>query len=611
VFADDDHGDSPAEATTIYNDGRLVGGKIDPTADEPDVDYFSFSVQRGVRYSFVLDLKGVYDARIEVVNSEARGLKFSPGQVRLPGENEDQIKVQWIARTTDTYFIEISGVRSDAPDGSAYLGSYLLSSTEDKSLEDRHSDAKTNATSISIDNVYRGAISPWSNQPVIGTKHGADDRDYFSFQASRGVRYTVDLQLGTAEGVEVALIDSRGREEESSNGAGPGLVWVAPSSGTYYVMVSGSNRVEDSVGTYSLSLNADSDYEDRHDGSQAGATIVRFGNAHQGAISPEGDRDVFSFRASRGIKYSITANLGDAQGIELAGIELAIEGTGGQHIASNSGISTTLDWVAPATKTYFIVVSGSAQVRTSVGTYSLVVDADPDFEDRHSHLRQSASRVQLGNEVSGAISPADDLDYFSFTAKRGASYSIAVAFTSDFPVDIKILAANGKTVHSNRGIGSQVNWTAQSVGRYYVAVSSAVRSTGQIATYTITVEGNDELKDRHGDTKVSATQVEFGTTYQGSISPLKDKDYFRFRATRGVRYDFQLSYDTAEAVSLAVYQYSDGPAEASNYGDGASVMWIAPDDEVYAVEVTASPAVQDPLGAYSVGENKGERKYKV
>lgn len=558
-----------------------------------DVDYFSFVAHRGVLYTFVLEFVTVEDANILVVNSTDRGSGSSPNQVFSNGGNHRRI--DWISRTTDTYFIEVTGSRNGS-DGSAYLGSYLLSATADMDLEDRHNDGQAGASLISIDNVYQGAISPWTNQPgLAGTKDGGDDQDYFSFPAMRGVKYTVDIQLGTVEGVEISIVGPDGRLETSNSGVGSTLEWISPTSATYYVAVAGSSRFKDSIGTYSLTLSADAAYQDRHSHSQVGATIVTFGNAHQGAISPESDRDVFFFQASRGIKYSINADLGTAQGIDLA-----VEEPGGKRIASNGGINTTLEWVAPSTKSYFIVVSGSLQVRDPVGTYSLLVDADASLEDRHEESLGAATLIRFGNELKGAISPSDDRDYFSFTAARGVMYSIDVALETARGVDITILTPDGAFEISNGGIGSSVNWTAEAFGEYVIVISSPSQITDPVGTYALKVEGRNELEDRHGDEPAVATRVDLGSTYQASISPVGDADYFAFRATRGVRYSFQLGYGTAGAVSLAVNKLNGEPAAARNYGDGTDVVWIAPDDDEYVVAVTGSPRIPDPVGTYSL-----------
>ena len=593
VRADDDHGDYRSLATPIEIGTGQITGQIDPTNILYDVDYFSFKALRGTRYTFVLDLFGVADANILVVNSVDRGAASSSGQV--VSRETSQKSVQWIARTTDTYFIEVSGTR-DGIIGAALLGPYSVIGTEDTSLLDRHSEDRSGATVISIDNVYQGAISPWTNQPgLAGSNHGGDDQDYFSFQASRGVKYTVDVELGTAEGVEISIIKSNGGTEVSNGGTGTSLQWISPATSTYYIDVSGSSRFRDSVGTYSLKLMADSSHEDRHSQNHVGSTVLSFGTALQGAVSPGDDRDVFSFQAVRGVRYQIQAALGTAQGIGLS-----VEGVGGNEVASNGGVGTGIEWVAPTNNLYYVVAYGSSQVRDPVGTYSLVVDGDESLGDRHGETVNFATSISFGNEHQGAVSPVNDRDYFSFEAQRGVIYTVNVTLGTAEGVEIVVVRADGLAEVSNGGVGTTVEWTAPSSGNYFVAIDAPPLVRNPIGTYSIRVEPSEGLEDRHGDGRQSATTIIVGSTYHASISPLGDSDYFTFQAERGVRYSFELSYGTAAAVSLSVDKLDGGPAVTTNFGEGTDVIWIAPDNDVYYVLASGSPRVENPTGTYSL-----------
>ena len=591
--ASDDHGDYRTQATALATDGSLNTGEIDPTTILSDVDYFSFEAKRGALYTFVLDLGTVDDANMLVVNSADRGARSSPGQIFSSQDN--QIKVDWIARTTDTYYVEVSGTR-DISNGLQLLGSYSLTVTEDSSLEDRHSEDGNEASPINVGNVYQGAISPWTNQPgLTGTDQGGDDYDYFLFAASRGVIYTVDVDLGTAEGVEIAIIKTTGGTEVSNNGVGVNLQWISPTTASYYVAVSGSSRFRDSIGTYSLKLNADTAYQDLHSQDHIAATSLSFANAHQGAVSPADDRDVFSFQATRGVRYSIQADLLTAQGIALS-----VEDTGGGTVASNTGVGNRLEWTAPANNLYFLVASGSAQVRDPVGTYSLVVNEDTSLGDRHADTTNGATPISFGNEHLGAVSPPSDQDYFFFAAQKGVAYSIDAALDTAQGLEITVIEPNGATEVSNGGLGTKVNLTASTSGTYYIVVSAPPQVGDPVGTYALKVESDEALEDRHGDNAASATQVTWGSTYQSSISPQGDSDYFKFEARRGVRYTFELAYGTAAAVSLTVDKGNGGTAAARNFGEGTDVLWIAPDNDDYFVTITGSPRVEDSTGTYSL-----------
>ena len=185
LHAEDDHGDYRFTSTRLDIGSGAIPGIINTSDIMFDVDYFSFQATRGVRYTFLLNEITVVNANIAIINSLSRGSDSSPEQeLTVSG---GQKTITWIARTTDTYYVEVSGTLNNS-DGSFYLGDYSISGFEDTRLIDRHSDDKHGATLISSGNVYQGAISPWSNQPSLTpTVDGGDDFDYFSFQAERGV----------------------------------------------------------------------------------------------------------------------------------------------------------------------------------------------------------------------------------------------------------------------------------------------------------------------------------------------------------------------------------------------------------------------------------------
>ena len=262
IHADDDHGDYRFTSTNLNIGSGAVSGIIDPSDILFDVDYFSFQALRGVKYSFVLDEITVVDANISIINSISRGNNNSPEQeITVTG---GQKTVTWVARTTDTYYVEVAGTINNF-DGSFYLGDYTLTGFEDTRFVDRHSDESTGATQISAGNIYQGAVRPWSNQPsLIDTVDGGDDADFFSFQAQRGVKYTVEIALGTSEGVEIAIHTGLAGLEKTNDGIGSTLSWISPKNSTYYVAVNGTTRVRDSSGTYAIKLNADTSLLDQH-----------------------------------------------------------------------------------------------------------------------------------------------------------------------------------------------------------------------------------------------------------------------------------------------------------------------------------------------------------
>ena len=593
IYADDDHGDYRFTSTHLNIGSGAILGVIDSADLFFDVDYFSFQARRGVEYTFVLDEVTVIAANIAIINSLSRGNGGSPGQeITVAG---GQKTVIWTARTTDTYYVEVSGTINNF-DGSFYLGNYTLSGFEDTRLVDRHSQVRAGATPITPGNVYQGAVSPWTNQPnLANTSDGGDDYDFFSFQAQRGVKYNVEVDLGTSEGVEIA-IHNPSVIEKTNDGIGNTLSWISPSNSRFYIAVSGTSRVPDSNGTYAIKLNAETALLDQHAHTVAGATVISFGNAHQGSISPANDLDYFSFPAVRGARYTLEVSLGSADGVQLSVID-----TDEASLASNGGVGSSLEWLAPSTATYLAVVSASPQVPDVIGTYSLNLSSDTTLQDYHGELPSTASTLSFGNAHPGAVSPETDRDYFSFPAERGVNYLVALDLITANGAVISIENSAGDTLTSTNGLGSGLGWTAASTGTFYVVVSYSPQATEGIGTYSLTVEANTSLEDRHLDTVTSGTPLSFGTVYQGAISPKSDLDYFSFPAERGVEYILELTYGSATSVSLEVNN-PDGSSDtgARNFGESSLVFWTAPDSATYFVKVSASPKAAQPVGTYSL-----------
>ena len=590
--AADDHGDYRNLATPINTIGSVVSGSIDGSSTGIDIDYFSFQAQRGVRYSFIVNLGTVQSANLQVVNSIDRGIGSSEGQFAY--ERTGQLLVDWIARTNDTYFVEVSA-DWDPLSGQVFLGTYTLQVSADTTLLDRHGDSRDAATSMAFGNRYQGAISPWSNQPDIEVGvHGGDDEDYFSFLASRGIKYTIDAELGTATGLTLSVRDSVGDLEKTNDGVGITMDWVAPATRLYHVVVSGTSRVREPVGTYAVKVTANTSLVDRHSERRVDATPISFGNAHQGAVSPADDLDFFSFQTRRGVMYSISIEPGSAETVNIA-VHQPVIGTA----ASNGGIGMSLDWLAPTDGTYYVVLSVSSQVRVGVGSYTLRVEADNALIDRHSGTPGDATGINFGSAVAGAISPAEDQDFFGFLAKRGVSYTVESELGSAVAVSLSIADADGNIEVSNGGLGSTLEWIAPDDNSYYVAVSAPSQIANPIGTYTVKIEGDNTLLDRHGEARADATSINFGNATAGAISPPKDLDYFSFSTERGVKYDIQVELGNARGVSIAV-KNPNGSANAASDGISHNLEWIATDSGLYYIVIGAPAQLRDGIGTYTV-----------
>lgn len=88
-----------------------------------------------------------------------------------------------------------------------------------------------------------------------GTVNYENDRDYFTFQATQGEFYQLDVTLGTLQDSIVDIFDTDGTwldgNDDYGNSTASRLIWNAPSTGTYYIQVTSFYA---DTGTYTLTV---------------------------------------------------------------------------------------------------------------------------------------------------------------------------------------------------------------------------------------------------------------------------------------------------------------------------------------------------------------------
>ena len=607
IHASDDHANNREKATTINTQGRPVRGIINQIGGTGDSDWFKFDTKRGAHYTINLELASqgdqvLQDADVKVMNAIGQGHGFPDGQVH---SREGNVKsIEWGARTSSTYYVKV-GAETD-PNGVFYFGRYKLRIQEDDSLEDHHPDALDQATEINFGSKYQGAISPWANKPGVSAVMGADDYDFFHFEAERGVKYTVKVVLDGLDGLTIGITtlpssDPTGKDVLlSNNGLGSELEWVAPSHGKYYIFLTGSALAKQPVGAYTLQVMADKSLRDRHSDNRADATTVNFGNYIQGAVSPADDVDHFKITAVRGVKYTITADL-VRSGVMGDAVHISVLDGGGKVEETNDGIDSTLEWLATSNGTRTISVTASGQVREPVTGYNLRISDDDSMRDRHADARAGATSINLGIGMAASISPPEDKDYFKFSAQRGVKYTVKANLGTAPGVRMEIGKPTEGVEDATVKADGSLEWTAGSDDDYYVIVSALSNQKDAVGTYNIIVDSDDAYEDRHGDSAADATAIGYGNLMSGAISPAEDRDYFKFSAQRGIRYTFKLSQQGIEALSLAVVE--DGAQDgikASNYGEDSEVVWTAPENKMYYLVVSRSPRATAETGVYTL-----------
>ena len=316
------------------------------------------------------------------------------------------------------------------------------------------------------------------------------DIDYFRFTAEEGQPYQIDVALGSLPDSLLALLNPDGWKLKYNDDHGDSwasrVVWLAPASGDYYLVVESSGFAD--VGTYTLTVSHSTIVDD-HGNVIDDATVAAVGADVEGAIDYEGDYDYFRFTAEEGQIYQIDVALGSLPDSLLAllnpdGWELTYNDSHGDSRTSR------VVWLAPGSEDYYLVVKASGFV-ANVGTYTLTVSHSTIVDD-HGNDIDDATVAAVGADVEGAIDYPGDYDYFRFTAEEGQLYQIDVALGTLDDSALFLLGPDGWELDSNDNHGdslaSRVLWEAPASRAYYLmVVGSGVGGYYGGGSYTLTV----------------------------------------------------------------------------------------------------------------------------
>ena len=227
---------------------------------------------------------------------------------------------------------------------------------DEGAFDDDHGDEVGLATEIAV------------GEAVVGDLDYMFDFDYFSFRAEEGRKYRMIVTHDTLRSTSVGLYAPDGVTGENqrwifrdSTTLGPGIVWIAPRSDTYYFAV---QNFGGKTGTYTLTITpVDGTIQDAEDS----ATEISIGETVEGTITDEFDIDYFRFSQQENQQYSITVTSETLE--HHSRIRHPNEQSYFSWLAGN------VFWTAWTTGESFLAVRGASG---SVGSYTVTITADED-----------------------------------------------------------------------------------------------------------------------------------------------------------------------------------------------------------------------------------------
>ncbi len=352
IAGEDDHADSPEEATPA-----AAGGSVEGVLGHPaDRDMFVFEAEAGVLYRIDVYLETLSDSVLTLFDAAGEELAFNDDQLESAAS-----RIEWEVPEPGDYYLAVAGWAGDT-------GAYTLVITplpddgdDPASAGDDHADTPEEATPAAV------------GEPVGGALNHEDDVDVFVFTAEAGARYGIDVILGTLDDSILTLHDADGTElayNDDNRGAPASRIeWQAPEPGDYYLTVEGF--VGD-TGSYTLAIALIPDTDDHGDAlpPDADATPAPVGGSIGGELHHEADIDVFVFTAEAGALYQIDVVLGT-----LDDSVLTLYDAGGEELAYNDDLSDSsyesrIEWEAPAAGDYYLAVEGYGG---DTGSYALTI----------------------------------------------------------------------------------------------------------------------------------------------------------------------------------------------------------------------------------------------
>lgn len=526
MSVDDDHGNTMNLSSEI-SVGADVPGEIEYAND---MDYFKFTTAESGPY--IIKSIGSTDT-YGILYSSNGGIITSSSDASTSDKNF-YMNITLSANTT--YYIRASHQNYYDKDNTG-LGAYVVNISRGT---DDHGDTASSSTEI------QAGVGMAGNIESLG------DNDYFKFIPSESGMYTIET-TGTTNtygylysGIEKLI------KENNNSGIGNNF-YIANylvKGETYYIKV---NNYYSSIGAYVLIVDR---VMDDHGNDFVAATAIQVGEEVSGEITYVNDQDVFKFTTSDSGTYKLeSTGTTDTYGV--------IHNSNGGIITSNYDASSTdknfsIYVSLAANQTYYLTVSHQSNYdRDSAASGVYRVKVTQGVDDHGSNF-DSATLIDVGEEVTGNIESSGDNDYFMFVPSNDGMYTIESLGDSDVYGYLYNSMQGYIKDSNNNGLGNNFYMVSylKAGQTYYIRVYNYRGGTGE---YRVKVT---EAADDYGNDNVSASPIQLGIDLSAEINYACDLDVFKFTPSAGGTYLFE---STGSTDTYGVLYKSNGGSLASSY----------------------------------------------
>ena len=327
------------------------------------------------------------------------------------------------------------------------------------------------------------------------------DRDRFAVELEAGRAYRIEMEGAPTDRGTLTDPYLRGiyfnrallpgaADDDGGTGLNSRVDFLAPETGIYYI---DAGAYSDRTGSYRLSVQEVTD--DIPATSDTDAAVTVDGSA-TGSVEYGGDVDWFAVSLSAGSHIRIDlAGTSTGQGSLEDPVLYGIYDAAGETVAAGNddggeGYNSRLEFIAPATTTYYIAAGARA---AHTGSYRLSVD---EVADDYPASTATGAAVTVGGSSTGTIERPGDADWFVVELIEGSEYRIDLEGwrtdrgSLEDPYLLGIHDLDGELIpgtandDGGNGLNSRVVFEAAYTGVYYIAAGAFEDYTGG---YTLSV----------------------------------------------------------------------------------------------------------------------------